>query len=188
MDSYHRRAFPDPPEGLAEGSGTADKRAPEIVLVDVVVVVGGGENLALVDVIDAGGFENLGFDEVADAGAGEDGDRDGAFDVFDEGRVGHAGNGGAEGVGDGDGACAGLFGDLGLVRGGDLENGAAAECLDGSEFEGVGVLFWIGDDGGVVEGDCSSVFFSHCRQVFVEMPQRDEQWCVCVCVVWFSGK
>ena len=47
------------------------------MLVGVVDLVGGREDLALVDVVDSKGLEDLGLDEVADAGLGHnrDGDR-----------------------------------------------------------------------------------------------------------------
>ena len=86
--------------------------------------IGGREDLALVDVVDAEGLEDLALDEVADAGLGHDGDRDGVHDVADQGGVGHAGDAalGADVGGDAleghDGDGASFFGDA---------------CLDGEE-------------------------------------------------------
>ncbi len=90
-------------------------------LVDVVGLVGRGQHLGLVDVVDAEGLEDLGLGEVADAGLGHDRDRDGRLDALDQRRVAHAGDAAvAADVGghpleghDRDGA--GVLGDLGLL-------------------------------------------------------------------------
>ena len=71
----HRRALVDPAERLAEVPAAAHERHLEGVLVDVVRLVGGGQDLGLVDVVDAERLEHLGLDEVADAGLGHDRDR-----------------------------------------------------------------------------------------------------------------
>ena len=52
-------------------------------LADVKFVVGGGQNLALVDEIDPEGLENLGLDNVADAALGHNGNRDGSLDLLE---------------------------------------------------------------------------------------------------------
>ncbi|CAK9167401.1 unnamed protein product, partial [Ilex paraguariensis] len=71
---------------------TTDKGDPKIVLVDVVFIVGGGEDFGLVDVVDSDGFEDLGFHEVANPGLGHDWDSDGLLDFLDELWVRHAGH------------------------------------------------------------------------------------------------
>ena len=53
-------------EGLAEVTATADERDGELSLVDVVVLVGHGQNLRLVDVVHLDRLQNLSFYEVAD--------------------------------------------------------------------------------------------------------------------------
>lgn len=52
---------------FSEAAGAAYERGLEIVFVDVILIVGGGENFGLVDVIDADGLEDLCFDEVTDS-------------------------------------------------------------------------------------------------------------------------
>jgi hypothetical protein len=101
------------------------------VLVDVVGVVGEVEHLALIHVVDANGLPDLGLHEVADAGLGHDGDGDGALDVADEARVGHASNAalGADVGGDSlnshDGADACLLDDARLLGHDDIHDDAA---------------------------------------------------------------
>ena len=77
LGADHGRAFGDAPQGLAQVARAADERRGEGVLVDVVRFVGGGEDLALVDEVDAQLLQDLGFGKVADAGLGHDGDGDG---------------------------------------------------------------------------------------------------------------
>ena len=132
---HHRGALVDPPERLAEVPAAADERHLEGVLVDVVGLVGRGEDLGLVDVVDAERLEDLGLDEVADAGLGHDRDGHRVHDPGDHLRVGHAGD--AAGLADvgghalerhhGDGA--GVLGDLGLVGRDDVHDDAALEHL-----------------------------------------------------------
>ena len=52
-------------------------------LVDVVRLVGGRQDLGLVDVVDLERLEHLGLDEVADARLRHHGDRDGLLDLAD---------------------------------------------------------------------------------------------------------
>ena len=61
-------------------------------LVDVVGLVGRGEHLGLVDVVDAERLEDLGLDEVADAGLGHDRDGDDGLDALDHLGIAHAGD------------------------------------------------------------------------------------------------
>src|SRR3989304_272212 len=49
----HRRALADAPERLAQVAAAADEGQLEGALVDVVGLVGGGEDFGLVDVVDA---------------------------------------------------------------------------------------------------------------------------------------
>ena len=122
-------------KAFAQVPGAADKGHLKLGLVDVVHVVGGGEDLALVDVVDLNGLQNLGLHEMADAALGHDGDGDGLLDAPNHLRVAHAGN--AAGCPDvrrdalqrhdGTGACG--FGDLRLLRRGDVHDDAALEHL-----------------------------------------------------------
>ena len=75
LGADHGRALGDPPQGLAQVGGAADEGHLEVPLVDVVGLVGRGEDLALVDVVDPEGGQHLGLGEVADAGLGHDRDR-----------------------------------------------------------------------------------------------------------------
>ena len=103
-------------------------------LVDVVRLVGRGEHLGLVDVVDAERLEHLGLGEVADAGLGHHRDGDGGLDALDHLRVAHAGDAAvAADVGrhplerhhrDG----AGVLGDLGLLGVDDVHDHAAASA------------------------------------------------------------
>ena len=55
----------------------------------MVDIVGGGEDLGFVDVVDTEGLKYLGLDEVSDAGLGHHRDGYGADDRVDEVRVAH---------------------------------------------------------------------------------------------------
>ena len=63
----HGRAFVDATERFAEVGGATDEGSGELPLVDVVGVVGRGQDLGLVDVVDAEALQDLRFDEVTDA-------------------------------------------------------------------------------------------------------------------------
>ena len=123
LRAHHRRALVDPAQGLAEVPAAAHERDLEGVLVDVVALVGRGQDLGLVDVVDAQRLEDLRLDEVADAGLGHDGDRHRRHDPLDHLGIGHAGDaaGGADVGRDalerhhGDGA--GFLGDAWPARG-----------------------------------------------------------------------
>ena len=78
LGADHRRALGDAAQGLAQVGGTADEGGGEGPLVGVVDLVGRGEHLGLVDVVDAERLQDLGLDEVADAGLGHDRDGHGA--------------------------------------------------------------------------------------------------------------
>jgi hypothetical protein len=144
LGADHGGALADAAQGLAEVAAAADEGDAEVVLVDVVGLVGGGEHLALVHVVDADGLQDLGLDEVADAGLGHDGDGDGALDVADEARVRHAGHAalGADVGGDAlqrhHGAGAGLLGDARLLGGDHVHDDAAAEHLGQADLDGEG--------------------------------------------------
>ena len=119
----------------------------ELVLVDVVELVGGGEDLGLVDEVDGEVLEDLGFDEVADADLGHNRDGDGGLDLLDHFGVGHAGDAafsadhGGDALEGHDGDGAGLLGDDGLVDVHDVHDDAAFEHLGetGLEAESVGI-------------------------------------------------
>ncbi len=127
--------FGNAAERLAQVGGAADERNGEGPLVDVVGLVGRGEHLALVDVVDAEGLEDLGLGEVADAGLGHDRDGDGLLDRLDHLRVGHAGHAAVASDVRGDpleghhGRCSGVLGDACLPGVDDIHDDAALEHL-----------------------------------------------------------
>ena len=137
----HRRAFGNAAQGLAEVARSANKGRGEGVLVDVVGLVGGGEDLGLVDEVYAELLENLGLGKVADAGLGHHWDRNRGNDLLDECRLGHAGDAplGANHRRDAfeghDRGCSGLFGDAGLLDVHHIHDDAALEHLGQADLE-----------------------------------------------------
>ena len=83
LGSDHGRALGDASQCLAQVGGTAHEGNGELPLVDVVGVVGGREDLGLVDVVDAQGLDHLRLSEVADACLGHDGDSHRVDDPLD---------------------------------------------------------------------------------------------------------
>jgi len=133
LGADHGGAFGNAAESFAEIAGSADEGDGEGVLVDVVGLVGGGEDLGFVDVVDAEFLEDLSLGEVADAALGHDRDGDGGHDFANLFGRSHAGDSafGADLRGDAleghDGDGAGFFGDGGLVGVGDVHDDAAFE-------------------------------------------------------------
>ena len=101
----------------------------------MVRVVGRGQHLGLVDVVDIDGLQHLGLHEVADAALCHNGDGHGLLDALDHLRVAHAGHaaGGTDVSGDAlerhDGASTSLLGDVRLLRRGDVHDDAALQHL-----------------------------------------------------------
>ena len=101
----------------------------------MVALVGGGEDLGLVDEVHPEGLKHLGFGEVTDPALGHDRDGDRLDDLGDAVGVGHAGDATLPpDVGrnpfqchDGDGT--GLLGNAGLIRRGDVHDDAALQHL-----------------------------------------------------------
>ncbi|GAA3307996.1 hypothetical protein GCM10020295_68550 [Streptomyces cinereospinus] len=114
----------------------------------------GGEDLGLVDVVDAERLQDLGLDEVADAGLGHDRDGDGLDDALDHVRVGHPGHAavladvGRDALQGHDGDGAGVLGDLRLLRRDDVHDHAALELLGHSALHARGA-----GGGGLVFGE-----------------------------------
>lgn len=142
LGADHGSTLGDTTQSLAEVSAAADKGDAEGALLDVALVIGGRQDLGLVNVVDAQGLEDLALDKVADTGLGHDGDGDGFLDLFDHGRVGHARNAAvlANVSGDSleghDGAGSSFFGDAGLLGVGDVHDDAALEHLGEASLEG----------------------------------------------------
>ena len=103
------------------------------MLVDVVDVVGGREDLGLVDEIDPQFLKDLGLDEVSDAGLGHDGNGDRLNDTRDEVGVAHTGHTalsadvGRNALEGHDGDGSGILGDTGLLGSDDVHDDAALE-------------------------------------------------------------
>jgi hypothetical protein len=129
----HRGALGDPPQGLAEVRRAAHERHGELPFVDVVRLVGGGEHLGLVDVVDADRLEHLGLGEVPDPALGHDRDGHRADDAVDHVGVAHPGHAalgpdvGRDPLERHHRDRAGVLGDLGLLRGDHIHDHAALE-------------------------------------------------------------
>ncbi len=69
------RALADPPQRLAQVAAAADERHLERELVDVMGLVGGSQDLALVDEVHPERLEDPRLGDVADPALGHHGDR-----------------------------------------------------------------------------------------------------------------
>ena len=124
------------------------------VLVDVVLLVGRGQHLGLVDVVDLERLEDLRLGEVADPALGHDRDAHRGLDLVDQLRVAHARH--AAVLADVRRHAlerhhrdrARLLGDLGLVGGDDVHDHAAGEHAGQADLGGPGGSF----DGGHLSG------------------------------------
>ena len=92
LGADHGRAFADAAQRLAQVAAAADKRHLEVVLVDVVRLVGRRQHFALVDVVDADRLQHLRLDKVADAALGHHRDGHGLHDALDQLGIAHAGH------------------------------------------------------------------------------------------------
>ena len=90
LRAYHRGALLDAAQRLGQIARAADERDAELPLVDVVNVVGGRQNFALVYVVYVERFEYARLRGVADAALRHDGDAHGALDFLNHPRVAHA--------------------------------------------------------------------------------------------------
>ena len=89
LGADHRRPLADPPQRLAEVGRPADEGNLEGELVDVVALVGRGQHLRLVDVVDLERLQDLGLGEVPDPRLGHHRDRHRLLDPLDHRRVRH---------------------------------------------------------------------------------------------------
>jgi hypothetical protein len=55
----HSGALGDAAKGLAKVAAAADEGSLEVVLCDVVEIIGGGKDFGFINVVNANGFENL---------------------------------------------------------------------------------------------------------------------------------
>jgi hypothetical protein len=131
----HRRALADPPQRLAQVAAAADERNGELPLVDVVVLVGRREHLALVDVVDLERLKDLRLDEMPDPRLGHDRDRHGLLDLDDLVGIGHACDAalgadvGRDSLERHHGHGSGILGDPRLLGVGDVHDHPALEHL-----------------------------------------------------------
>ena len=144
LGADHGRPLRDPAQRLAEVGGAAHEGHLEVPLVDVVGLVGRGEDLALVDEVDPEGGQDLGLGEVADAGLGHDRDGHGGLDALDQRRVAHAGHAavasdvGRDPLEGHDGHRTGVLGHLGLLGVDHVHDHAATQHLGQAALDGEG--------------------------------------------------
>src|SRR5713101_399873 len=81
--SDHRRALADAPEGLSEIPAATHEGNRELVPIDAVGLVGGSQDLRLVDEVDLERLGNSRLRNVADPALGHHGDRDGVLNFAD---------------------------------------------------------------------------------------------------------
>ena len=135
LGADHGRALRDTAQRFAQVLRAAHERHVELVLVDVVHVVGGAEHFGFVDVVDFDGLQNAGFGNMADTNLCHDRDGHGFLNALDHGRIAHAGNtAGRANIGRNTlerhhRACARVLRDLRLLRGGDVHDHATLEHL-----------------------------------------------------------
>lgn len=126
-------------------------------------VIGRGENLGLVDVIDLDSLQDLRLDNVTDAALGHNRDGDGLLDALDHLGVAHARDAacgtdvGRDALECHDGAGACLLGDACLLGRGDVHDDAALEHLRefAIEFDAIGLA-------GLFCHGCSLGWHVHC--------------------------
>ena len=150
LGANHRGAFGKTAQRLAQITGAADKRHVKLGLVDVIDVIGRGENLGLIDVVDLDGLQDLRLDNVADAALGHNRDGDGLLDALD-----HLGV--TDALESHDGAGARLLGDACLLGRGDVHDDATLEHLRelAIEFDAIGLA-------GLFCHGCSLGWHVHC--------------------------
>jgi hypothetical protein len=143
----HRRPLADTAKRFTEILGTAHEWRRERPLVDVVILVGGGEHLGLVDVVDVECLQHPRFEEVPDAGLRHDRDRHGCLDALDHLRIGHAGdtavptNVGRHALECHHGHGAGILGDFGLFGVDDIHDDAALEHVGQTSLDQISASF-----------------------------------------------
>jgi hypothetical protein len=135
LGADHGRALGEAPQRLPQVGGAAHERHGELPLVDVMGLVGRGEHLGLVDVVDPDGLQDLRLGEVPDPALGHDRDGHRGDDAVDHVGVTHPGHA-ALGADVGGHALkrhhrdrAGVLGDLGLVGRDHVHDHAALEHL-----------------------------------------------------------
>src|SRR5437764_189728 len=82
-----RHAPPGPRHTPAATPRSAHERPREGMLIDVVTLVRGGQDFALIDVVDAEGLQHLGLDEMSDPAFRHYRDRDRLHDALHDARI-----------------------------------------------------------------------------------------------------
>ena len=142
LGANHGRALGYAPQGLAQIAAAADEGHLEVVLPDVMRLVGGGQYFRLVNVVNAESFQNLGLDEMADTNLGHHRNRNRVHYPGDDGGIGHAGHApvGADvrrnALEGHDRHGPGLGGNLSLLRGDHIHYDAALEHLGMTRLDG----------------------------------------------------
>ena len=135
LGTDHGRALGDTAQRLAQVLRTAHERHVELVLVDVIHVVGGAQHFGFINVIDFDGLQNTGFGNMTDTNLCHDRNGHGLLNALDHGRIAHAGNSaGSTNISRNaferhHRARACILCDLRLLRGGDVHDHATLEHL-----------------------------------------------------------
>ena len=146
LRANHGSTFVDAAQSLTQVGRTTDERHGEVELVDVVRVIGRGQNLGLVNEVNTEGLQNLCLNKVADTGFGHNRNGDGIDNALDHVRVGHTrhatlcANIGGDTLQRHHGSCAGILSDLGLLRSNDVHNDAALHHLSETALHACGAL------------------------------------------------
>ena len=145
----HGRPFAEASKRFAQVPAAADKRDREVMLPDVVLLVGGGQHLGFVDVIDSQRLEHLGLDEVSDTALGHNRDGDRLLDLLDDRGVGHPRHPtrrtdiGRDPFQRHHGAGPGVLGDLGMLGCHDVHDDPALEHLGEADLHRPGSLIHV---------------------------------------------
>jgi hypothetical protein len=135
LSANHRGAFSDATSRLSQVPAAAHERNLERVLVDVVLFVGGSQDLRFVDVVDAQRLQDLRFNEMADPALRHDRDGHRRHDRADEVGVGHPrhaaflANVGGHALEGHHRASSGLLCEAGVLRRDDVHDHATFEHL-----------------------------------------------------------
>src|SRR5579872_370174 len=88
----HRRTLANAAQRLSEVTRSTHEWHGEQVLVDMIMLIGGGQHLGLVNAVYADGLENLGLDKMPDTALCHHWNGHGLFNLNDQFRVAHTGN------------------------------------------------------------------------------------------------
>mmetsp|Transcript_10701 Transcript_10701/g.16285 ORF Transcript_10701/g.16285 Transcript_10701/m.16285 type:complete len:205 (-) Transcript_10701:32-646(-) len=144
LGTEHGGTLGTPTKCLTNVTTSTNKRDIEDILINMIHLIGHGEHLTLINIINFARLQNLCFDKVSDTSLGHDGDGDGVFDFEDHVGVGHACDSavatdvGGDAFEGHDGDCSGCFGDLGLFDVHYIHNYTTLEHLRQSLLDLIG--------------------------------------------------